>query len=102
MSYQPSEEVLEKYAKVLVNFALGSGKGIKKGDVVFLQAPLSALPFFRALRKVILDSGGLTIAALGDDMGGAAKYFYDNASSDQLTAFLGKYYKGLVAQTDHR
>ncbi len=102
MSYQPSEKILEKYAKVLVNFALGGGKGIKKGEVVFLQAPLSALPFYRALRKVILDSGGLAIAALGDDMSGAAKYYYENATQEQLTAFLDKYYKGLVAQTDHR
>ncbi|HLG90621.1 MAG TPA: aminopeptidase [Candidatus Saccharimonadales bacterium] len=102
MSYQPSGEVLEKYAKVLVNFALGSGKGIKKGDVVFLAAPLSALPFYRALRKVILDSGGLTIGNLSDDMSAAAKYFYDHASHEQLTAFLDKYYKGLVAQVDHR
>ena len=32
--YKPSKKVLEKYADVLVNFALGSYKGIKKGDVV--------------------------------------------------------------------
>jgi aminopeptidase len=102
MSYQPSEEILEKYAKVLINFALGGGKGIKKGDVVFLQSPLSALPFFRALRKTVVDSGGLLIGALGDDMSGAAKYFYEHATNEQLTAFLDKYYRGLVAQVDHR
>jgi len=56
MSYQPSGTILEKYAKVLVNFALGGGTGIKPGDVVYLQSPLSALPFYRALRKTILDS----------------------------------------------
>jgi aminopeptidase len=102
MSYQPSEEILEKYAKVLINFALGGGRGIKKGDVVFLQSPLSALPFFRALRKTVVDSGGLLISALGDDMSGAAKYFYEHATNEQLTAFLDKYYRGLVAQVDHR
>lgn len=102
MSFQPSGEILEKYAKVLVNFALGGGKGIKKGDVVFLSSPLSALPLYRALRKIILDNGGLTISNLSDDMNGAAKYFYDNASHEQLTAFFDKYYKGVVAQVDHR
>ena len=102
MAYTPPTEVLEKYAKVLVNFALGSGAGIKKGDLVLLQAPTSALPFYRALQKVIIDSGGLIIGGLGDDMGGIAKYFYDHASNEQLTAFPDKYYKGLVAQTDHR
>jgi len=102
MSYRPSEEILEKYAKVLVNFALGGGTGIKPGDVVYLQSPLSALPFYRALRKTILDSGGLMISGLADDMGGAAKYFYEHASQEQLTAFLAKFARGLVTQTDHR
>lgn len=102
MNYRPTEEVLEEYAKVLVNFALASGEGIKPGDVVYLQSPLSGLPFYRKLRKVILDSGGLMIGSLSDDMSGAAKYFYDHATHQQLTAFLPKYAKGLVAQVDHR
>lgn len=37
--YVPNEKILEKYADVLVNFALGGGKGVKKGEVVFLQVP---------------------------------------------------------------
>jgi aminopeptidase len=102
MSYTPPEEILDKYAKVLVNFALGGGTGIKKGEVVFLQSPLSALPYYRALRKNILDSGGLIINGLSDDMSGSAKYFYEHASHQQLTSFLGKFYKGLVEQVDHR
>lgn len=102
MSYQPPRKTLEKYAKVLVNFALGGGTGIKPGDVVYLQSPLSALPFYRALRKVILDSGGHIISSLGDDMDGWARYFYDHATDRQLTAFPDKYYKGLVADVDHR
>jgi aminopeptidase len=102
MSYKPSAEILEKYAKVLVNYALGGGKGIRKGDFVLLAAPLSALPFYRALRKQIIDSGGLVISNLSDDMSGAARYFYNHASRQQLTTFPDKYYKGLVAQVDHR
>jgi len=102
MSYQPSDETLEKYAKVLVNFALGSGAGIKPGELVYLQASLSALPFYRALRKIIFDSGGHIIGALGDDMDGWARYFYDHATNQQLTAFPANYYKGLVADADHR
>lgn len=102
MSYTPPQEILEKYAKVLVNFALNSGKGIKPGDVVLLQSPLSALPFHRALSRQILNSGGITIGNLGDDMNGNARYFYEHANQKQLTTFLDKYYKGLVAQIDHR
>ncbi len=102
MSYQPTPETLEKYADILVNFALGGGTGIKPGDLVYLQAPLSALPFYRALRKAIFKSGGHMISSLGDDMDGWGRYFYDHATDQQLTAFPAKYYKGLVADVDHR
>jgi aminopeptidase len=102
MSYTPSKEILEKYAKVLVNFALGGGTGIKPGDVVRLSSPISALPFFRALKKQILDSGGITIGGLYDDMeDGSAKYFYEHATDKQLSTFLDKYSRGLVDQIDH-
>lgn len=102
MDYQPPDEILEKYAKVLVNFALGGGSGIKPGERVYLQAGLSALPFYRALRKVIFDSGGLMISALGDDKDGFSRYFYDNANDQQLTEFPAPYFKGLVNVVDHR
>jgi len=102
MAYTPSKEVLEKYAQVLVNFALGGGKGIRPGEYVYLQSPLSALPLYRTLRKSILDSGGLLIGSLADDMSGATKYFYEHANQQQLTAFPAKYFKGLVGQIDHR
>ena len=52
--YKPSDEILEKYANVLVNFALNSGKGIKKGDVVFVQVPESAKPMLIALQRANL------------------------------------------------
>jgi aminopeptidase len=102
MSYSPPAEILDRYAEVLVNFALGGGTGIKPGETVYLSASLSALPFYRALRKVIFDSGGLMISALGDDMDGFGGYFYERASDQQLTAFPAPYYKGLVKVIDHR
>lgn len=102
MSFTPSEKILEKYAKVLVNFALGGGTGVKTGDVVYLQCPTSALPFYTALTKVLIDSGAMIIGSLGDDMNGTGKYYFEHASQKQLTTFLDKYYKGLVEQVDHR
>lgn len=102
MSYTPPKAVLQKYAKLLVNFALGGGTGIKPGDVVYLQSPLSALPLYRALYRVIVASGGVIISGLGDDMDGFAKYFYKHATNTQLTVFTDKYFKGLVSQVDHR
>lgn len=102
MAYKPTEEILDKYSRVLVDFALGSGSGIKKGDRVYLQASLSALPFYRSLKRAILRSGGHVISSLGDDMDGYAKYFYDNATDEQITDFPAAYFKGLVAVVDHR
>lgn len=102
MTHTPSADILEKYARVLVDFALGSGSGIKKDDVVYLQGPTSALPFYRALQRAIINSGGHIIGGLGDDMGGSAKYFYNHATDEQLTKFPRNYYKGLVSDVDHR
>jgi len=102
MSYKPSNEILEKYAKVLVNFALGGGTGIKPGELVYLQGSLSSLPFYRALKKTIFDSGGIMIPSLADDMDGYGRYFFDKATDQQLTAFPAAYYKGLVKVVDHR
>jgi aminopeptidase len=102
MSYTPSPKMLENYAKVMVNFALNSGKGVKAGEVVRLSCPISALPFYRALKKQLIDSGALVIGALADDMDeGAAKYYFKQATNKQLTTFLDKYYKGLTDQIDH-
>jgi leucyl aminopeptidase (aminopeptidase T) len=82
MSYEPTADILEKYAKLLVDFALGGGTGIKKGEVVHMSSGLSALPLYRALRKAVFDSGGIGIGSLGDDMSGMGKYFYDHATDD--------------------
>ena len=102
MIYKPSQQILEKYADVLVNFALWSGQGVKKGDVVYLQGSTSALPLYTALRKTLLQAGAHTISGLSDDMSGMARYAYDRASDEQLKFFPRKYYKGLVDQIDHR
>jgi len=37
-AFTPSPEILNKYADLMVNFALGQGKGIKRGDVVRVLA----------------------------------------------------------------
>ena len=57
MSYEPSKEILEKYADVIVRFGLGAGNGIKKGDVVCVNVPDSAKPLFLALRRAIWKVG---------------------------------------------
>jgi len=101
MSYTPDQQTLEKYAKVLVNFALNSGKGVKPGEVIRLNVSLSALPMYRALGKVIIDSGAMAIGGINDDMNGGGRYFFDNASERQLNFFPAKYGKGLIEEIDH-
>lgn len=102
MSYQPSQAILEKYADVLVNYALWSGKGVKKGDVVYLQSATSGLPLFNAVHKELLHAGAHIITNLSDDMNGMPRYVYEHATDDQLTFFPRRYYKELANLIDHR
>lgn len=103
--YTPSEKILNNYAKVLVNFALNSGKGIKKGDVVHLSATESAKPLFVAVRNAILKSGGHTIANFlpdgTSDRRSITRDFYELAQDFQLEWFPKKYVRGLVDEIDH-
>ncbi len=99
MTYQPKEKILDKYADVLVNYALNSGSGIKAGEVVFLQVPECAKPLLIALRRRIMQAGAHAIIQfLPDDMG---REFYELANQNQLEFFPKKYLKGIVNQTDH-
>lgn len=99
MVYTPSQNILDKYADVLVNFALGKTNGIKKGDVVLLQVPECAKPILPSLQKAVLKAGGHYITRYSPENN--SKQFYDLASKEQLTFFPSKYVKGVVDQADH-
>lgn len=104
MIYQPSKKILEKYADVLVNFALGGGRGIKKGETVRLTVYDIAKPFYVELRRAILKAGGNVLSNyLPADEGkiNLEKEFYDLADNEQLKFFPDKFLKGLVDQIDH-
>ena len=97
--YTPPTQILERYADVLVNFALNSGKGINKGEVVQIQVPECAKPMLIALRKAVLKAGGNPIMQyLPDDM---TKEYYELATDEQLTFFPERYLKGIVDEVDH-
>ena len=107
--YLPNDTILKKYADVLVNFALGGGKGIKKGDVVRVSCSESAKPLYIAVCNAIVDAGGHVIAHYGpDDEHGdkrrnisVSRHFYEHAKPHQLDFFPKKYLKGLVDEMDH-
>lgn len=98
-NYIPSAEILEKYAQVLVNFALNSGKGIKKGDVVECVVEDEAKPLALQLQNVILKSGGIPMLRLMPT--GFDKDFFTLANDTQLTFFPRNFLKARVDLIDH-
>jgi len=99
MVYHPPQEILDRYAEVLVKFALNSGEGVKKGEVVLVQVPERAKPMLKALRKVILEVGAHPIIQfLPDEFD---REYYELAQDHHLEFFPDKYLRGLVDQIDH-
>lgn len=104
MEFRPSDKILERYADVLVRFALRKGKGIKKGDVVHVTISESAKPLYLALQRAILKAGGIMIGnymPAGTQNESMARDFYALAKNAQIDFFAEKYYRGLVDQIDH-
>ncbi len=97
--YQPPQKILEKYADVLVNFALNSGKGVKRGEVVLLQVPESAKPMLLELHKTVLKAGAHPIIQYIPD--GMNRPFFDFANSEQVSFFPARYLKGKIDEIDH-
>jgi len=97
--FVPSKKILQNYADVLVRFALGSGKGVKPGEVIYLVTPHVALPLARAVYAAALQAGAHPLLQIVDDA--ARLIHFQNASEDQLTFFPKKYYKGLADSIDH-
>lgn len=97
--YKPSQEILDKYADVLVRFGLNSGKGIKRGDVVYLEVPECAKQLLISLQKSVLKAGAHYITNFIPDE--AARHFYELAEEHQLNFFAEKHWKAKVEQADH-
>ncbi len=99
MEYAPSQKILDNYAKVLVNFALNSGRGVKRGDVVRLIVNESAKPLYVALRNQLLRSGAHPITSFYPD--NVDRAYFELADDSELKFFPGKYFKGLADEIDH-
>lgn len=104
MLYTPPKKILERYANVLVNFALGGGKGIKRDDVVYLVAYEAAKPLYAEVKRTILRAGGHVISDYRPDSGDRFPFdrdFFLLAKPHQLKFFPRHYAKGLVREIDH-
>jgi len=105
MPYIPSNVLLQRYADVLINFALGSGEGIAKGDVVRIVAHESAKPLYAELRRAVWRSGGQVIGSYlpdDDENFNFSRDFFELAGDDQIDFFPSHYMRGLVDEIDHQ
>lgn len=96
----PSPLILKRYASLLIDFALGKGKGIKAGEIVYLQFDSPALLLALAVYQRILAKGAHPIVKQVNDQ--FAKLFFQQASNEQLDFFPKQYQKELVNTIDHR
>jgi len=98
--YQLSPAIIKKYAHLLVNYALNSGKGVKPGEVVRCIVPDVAKPLALALQNTILKAKAHPLIRLIPT--GFDKSFYTLANQDQLTFFPKKYLKAQADLLDHQ
>ncbi|HEY4811186.1 MAG TPA: aminopeptidase [Solirubrobacteraceae bacterium] len=105
MAYVPPPEILERYASVLINFALGGGRGVQRGEVVRVVAPESAKPLYAALNRAVWRAGGHVIGSYqpdDDQVANLSRDFYELASAEQLEHFPAHYTRGLIDEIDHQ
>jgi aminopeptidase len=105
MTYAPPQEVLERYASVLVDFALGGGEGMRSGEVVRIAAPEAAKPLYAELAKAVWRGGGHVISAYrpdDDERVNLSRDFFELADDAQLDRFNSHYMRGLVDEMDHQ
>jgi len=98
--YTPSQEILEKYANVLVNFALRKGKWINPWDVVYIEIPECAKPFLIPLQTAILRAWWHPIINYIPDW--VSRNFYENASDEQLSFVAEEYLKWKIKAFTHK
>lgn len=105
ITYKPSQKILKKYADVLIKYALGSGTGIKPGEVIFLQVPESAKPILSPLILSVLEAKGHPLVHFvpegTDRWMSADRLFFENANSDQIKYVPKNSLLGRVKDCDH-
>ena len=99
-NYQPSQKILNQYAKVLVNFALNDGKGIKKGEVVQIVVPDVAKDLAREIRNEVLKAHAHPLLRLLPT--GLNFDYYSLATDEHLTFFPKKFLKAKANLIDHQ
>lgn len=99
-SYLPSQDILNNYAQVLVNFALNSGQGVKKGEIVQCVVPDVAKPLALALQNTLLKAGAYPVMRLLPT--GFDRDFYTLANDEQLEFFPREMMMARAQTLDHQ
>jgi len=84
-AYIPDQLIIDRYANVLVNFALNSGDGVKAGEVVECVVPDVAKPLALALQNALLKAGAQPMIRLLPT--GFERDYFSLANDQQLTFF---------------
>jgi aminopeptidase len=104
VAYVPPQHILERYADVLVNFALGGGDGIKPGEVVRVTAHEIAKPLYAELLRSVWRAGGHVIGQYlpdDDETFNLSRDFYDIAAEHQIDFFAERFMRGVIDEIDH-
>jgi aminopeptidase len=104
VGYELAQACVERYADLLINFALGGGNGIERGDVVRVIAPESAKPLYAELCRAVWRAGGHVVGEYlpdDDDHVNLTRDFYEIAGEKQHGFFPETYSRGLMDQIDH-
>jgi aminopeptidase len=100
VSYTPPPEILERYADLLVGFALGDGGGVRPGEVVRVAAQESARELFCAACRAVWRAGGNVLGDYRTD-DSLQRDFFELASEAQLEHFPERYWRGVMDESDH-
>jgi aminopeptidase len=105
MPFQPSQKVLERYADVLVNFALGGGAGVQAGRGRADRGARGAKPLYVELHRAVWRAGGHVIGHyMPDDDGDATSRATSTSwpAIEQLDFFPATYMRGMIDEIDHQ
>lgn len=96
MIYKLNDDLLKKYAQVMVHYALNNGKGINKGDTVYLVAQECAKDLFIAIAKEVYAAGGNLITQYLPDnirQTSLARFLLQNGTDEQVSFFAAPYWQ---------
>jgi aminopeptidase len=94
-----TDDVLKKYADVMVNFAPWSGRGVQKGETVMLDISESGRRMLPFMYEAILKAGANPIVRLHPE--GLGKTFYELASDEQLSYYSKNAMMGRIEDVTH-